>query len=88
MDDATPLRTDAIVAAPEVEDKPFSSVVPAIIGAALLMQTLNATVLSNALPTMARDFHPLSRIRSPSDPPDLSQSSLNVWRNWCGVTPV
>jgi len=36
---------------------PFSSVVPAIIGSALLMQTLNATVLANALPTMARSFH-------------------------------
>ena len=30
---------------------------PAIIGAALLMQTLNATVLANALPTMARSLH-------------------------------
>ena len=29
-------------------------VTPAIIGSALLMQTLNATVLTNALPTMAR----------------------------------
>ncbi len=35
-------------------DKPFSSLVPAIIGTALLMQTLDATVLTNALPTMAR----------------------------------
>ena len=31
-------------------------VVPAIIGSALLMQTLNATVISNALPAMARAF--------------------------------
>jgi len=31
-------------------------VVPAIIGSALLMQTLNATVISNALPAMARSF--------------------------------
>jgi EmrB/QacA subfamily drug resistance transporter len=31
-------------------------VVPAIIGSALLMQTLNATVITNALPAMARDF--------------------------------
>jgi EmrB/QacA subfamily drug resistance transporter len=31
--------------------------VPAIIGSSLLMQTLNATVLSNALPTMARALH-------------------------------
>jgi EmrB/QacA subfamily drug resistance transporter len=34
--------------------KPFSSLVPAIIGTAMLMQTLNATVLSNALPSIAR----------------------------------
>jgi hypothetical protein len=26
-------------------------------------------------------------VRSPAEPPDLSQSSLNVRRNWCGVTP-
>ena len=31
--------------------------VPAIIGSAMLMQTLNATVLSNALPTMAKALH-------------------------------
>jgi EmrB/QacA subfamily drug resistance transporter len=31
-------------------------VVPAIIGSALLMQTLNATVISNALPAMAKSF--------------------------------
>ena len=37
-------------------DRPFSSLVPAIIGAALMMQTLNATVLANALPTMARSL--------------------------------
>lgn len=30
--------------------------VPAIIGSALLMQTLNATVITNALPAMARSF--------------------------------
>lgn len=30
--------------------------VPAIIGSALLMQTLNATVITNAIPAMARDF--------------------------------
>jgi EmrB/QacA subfamily drug resistance transporter len=35
------------------EDKPFSSLVPAIIGAAMLMQTLSATVIANALPSMA-----------------------------------
>ncbi len=32
-------------------------VVPAIIGAALLMQTLNATSINNALPSMAREMH-------------------------------
>ncbi len=31
--------------------------IPAIIGSALLMQTMNATVISNALPTMARSMH-------------------------------
>jgi EmrB/QacA subfamily drug resistance transporter len=31
--------------------------VPAIIGSALLMQTLNATVITNALPAMAHAFH-------------------------------
>ena len=31
--------------------------IPAIIGSALFMQTLNATVLSNALPTMAHALH-------------------------------
>lgn len=32
-------------------------IVPAIIGSALLMQTLNATVIANALPTMAHALH-------------------------------
>ena len=36
---------------------PFSSLVPAIIGACLMMQTLSATVIVNALPTMARSLH-------------------------------
>ena len=36
---------------------PFSSLVPAIIGASLMMQTLSATVIANALPTMARSLH-------------------------------
>jgi EmrB/QacA subfamily drug resistance transporter len=35
----------------------FSSLVPAIIGACLMMQTLSATVIVNALPTMARSLH-------------------------------
>jgi EmrB/QacA subfamily drug resistance transporter len=42
---------------PPETQAPFSSVVPAIIGSALLMQTLNATVLANALPTMAKALH-------------------------------
>jgi EmrB/QacA subfamily drug resistance transporter len=36
-----------------VDERPFSSLVPAIIGAANLMQTLSATVIANALPSMA-----------------------------------
>jgi EmrB/QacA subfamily drug resistance transporter len=41
----------------EDEEKPFSSLVPAIIGAANLMQTLSATVIANALPAMAITLH-------------------------------
>ncbi|MFN3522219.1 MAG: MFS transporter [Phenylobacterium sp.] len=47
-------------AAPAAPAEPTATVgwmIPAIIGSALLMQTLNATVLSNALPTMARALH-------------------------------
>jgi EmrB/QacA subfamily drug resistance transporter len=62
--DLTAVASDGVLAAsprpdetPVVaESKPFSSLVPAIIGAALMMQTLNATVMANALPTMARSF--------------------------------
>ncbi|HEY1448249.1 MAG TPA: MFS transporter [Caulobacteraceae bacterium] len=43
--------------APVDTSAPFSSLVPAIIGGALMMQTLSATVISNALPTMARSLH-------------------------------
>ena len=43
--------------ASEGEVKPFSSLVPAIIGAANLMQTLSATVIANALPAMALTLH-------------------------------
>jgi EmrB/QacA subfamily drug resistance transporter len=59
MDDAAPLRPEPVQAPPAAEAadvKPFSSLVPAIIGASLLMQTLNATVLANALPKMAQSF--------------------------------
>jgi EmrB/QacA subfamily drug resistance transporter len=45
----------ATVEAPAEER--FSSLVPAIIGASLMMQTLSATVIANALPTMARSLH-------------------------------
>ena len=37
-------------------DEPFSSLVPAIIGAANLMTTLSATVIVNALPAMSRSL--------------------------------
>ena len=57
--------SDATLKVPPVEaqavEPPDAAVrgwlVPAIIGSALLMQTLNATVISNALPTMARALH-------------------------------
>jgi EmrB/QacA subfamily drug resistance transporter len=39
------------------EEQAFSSLVPAIIGASLMMQTLSATVITNALPTMSRSLH-------------------------------
>ncbi len=47
----------AIALAGEGVAKPFSSLVPAIIGGCLMMQTLSATVIANALPTMARSLH-------------------------------
>jgi EmrB/QacA subfamily drug resistance transporter len=56
----TPERELLDEAAPETPAEaaePFSSLVPAIIGGALMMQTLNATVIANALPTMARSLH-------------------------------
>ena len=40
----------------ETAPKAFSSLIPAIIGGALMMQTLNATVLANALPTISRSL--------------------------------
>jgi EmrB/QacA subfamily drug resistance transporter len=48
---AEPLALEA------ADDKPFSSLVPAIIGAANLMQTLSATVIANALPAMSVSLH-------------------------------
>ena len=63
----------------EPEDKPFSSLVPAIIGAANLMQTLSATVIANALPTMAR--HAARGPGPASTPP--SPSTCWRWRSSC-----
>ncbi|WP_293679507.1 MFS transporter [uncultured Phenylobacterium sp.] len=49
---------EALDAAPEDAGRHTRGwIVPAIIGSALLMQTLNATVISNALPAMAHTFH-------------------------------
>ena len=49
---------DAAAILNEGRDATFRGwVVPAIIGSALLMQTLNATSINNALPAMARAFH-------------------------------
>jgi EmrB/QacA subfamily drug resistance transporter len=59
VDTEEPLREVLAQAPPERPAdalKPFSSLVPAIIGSAMLMQTLNATVLANALPTMAHSL--------------------------------
>src|SRR5580658_9831199 len=56
MDDASSAPGVRIGDARATDEQPFSSLVPAIIGAALMMQTLNATVLANALPTMARSL--------------------------------
>jgi EmrB/QacA subfamily drug resistance transporter len=54
MDDAALVEVRRLAAPAEA---PFSSLVPAIIGASLMMQTLSATVIANALPTMARSLH-------------------------------
>jgi EmrB/QacA subfamily drug resistance transporter len=48
---------DALEEASEKEALARGWIVPAIIGSALLMQTLEATVMSNALPTIARALH-------------------------------
>ena len=54
-DDAIPPSPEA--AAPKVSGAVTRGwVVPAIIGSALMMQTLNATVIANALPAMAQSF--------------------------------
>jgi EmrB/QacA subfamily drug resistance transporter len=51
------LATQIAAVAQTEAEAPFSSLVPAIIGASLMMQTLSATVISNALPTMAKSLH-------------------------------
>lgn len=53
-----PAQAKPVVATPEERAAALSRgwIVPAVIGSALMMQTLNATVLSNALPAMARDM--------------------------------
>jgi EmrB/QacA subfamily drug resistance transporter len=51
------LTSDALEAASEKEAVARGLIVPAIIGSAMLMQTLEATVMSNALPTIARALH-------------------------------
>jgi len=49
---ATPAESAAVAGAERI-----SPLLPMIIGAAMFMQTLDATVISNALPTMARSLH-------------------------------
>jgi EmrB/QacA subfamily drug resistance transporter len=49
--------SDALEAASERDAITSGWIIPAIIGSALLMQTLEATVMSNALPTIARALH-------------------------------
>ena len=48
------ITSDALESASEREALARGWIIPAIIGSALLMQTLEATVMSNALPTIAR----------------------------------
>ena len=52
-----PVEAQAVLEAAPSSATVRGWIVPAIIGSALLMQTLNATVISNALPTMARALH-------------------------------
>ena len=52
---------EAVLAPPILEavktEERTGPLLPMIIGAALFMQTLDSTVISNALPTMARSLH-------------------------------
>jgi EmrB/QacA subfamily drug resistance transporter len=59
--EAPEITSDALESASEREAAARGWIVPAIIGSALLMQTLESTVMSNALPTIARalDVDPL-----------------------------
>jgi EmrB/QacA subfamily drug resistance transporter len=58
-DETVEAAVPAEAAAQSARDAEFKRgwLVPAIIGSALLMQTLNATVITNALPAMAHTFH-------------------------------
>lgn len=50
---------EAILASPAADEPPKAAgpLIPMIIGTAFFMQTLDSTVISNALPTMARSLH-------------------------------
>lgn len=41
----------------DAKEKQYGILIPAIIGSALFMQTLDATIIANALPTMAQSLH-------------------------------
>jgi EmrB/QacA subfamily drug resistance transporter len=51
------ITSDALARASEKEAIARGWIIPAIIGSALLMQTLNATSINNALPSMAKALH-------------------------------
>ncbi|MFC3069431.1 MFS transporter [Phenylobacterium soli] len=55
--EAPEITSDALERAGEADALARGWLIPAIIGSALLMQTLEATVMSNALPTIARALH-------------------------------
>jgi EmrB/QacA subfamily drug resistance transporter len=55
--EAPAIESDALETASERDAITRGWIVPAIIGSALLMQTLEATVMSNALPSIARAMH-------------------------------
>ncbi len=45
------------VATNRAAERPGNRTVPLVVACALFMESLDATVLTSALPTMARDFH-------------------------------